>query len=384
MTNFKVGVIGVGGQGRGWCKHMVDWKEFNGDTLELVAVSDIEELTLKRTADQYKCKAYKDYKEMLDKEKLDIMITATPHYMHAPISIYAAEKGINVLTEKIMCINLKQADAMKAAVEKYKIKLAVGFQHRFNSIYVAIKRAIEAGEFGDLFQLNMIFHWWRKEDYYLNSSPVPENEDTDWAGWRGHWKTEGAGALANQIVHFMDQFLWFAGSPLKSVSALSRVSKHTLVETDDNTNAVVDFQNGAMGLIQAGVAYEHDREETFAIYGTKGAMVRRNNLKGALGIPTFYEDHRPLGNRKKKSLIGYMPKTNLNPSKAMFQNFINAIKNDDAKSISVGVDEGRKTVELLRAILLSQIQGKRIDLPFVDPAENFPELLHTFKDPKLL
>ena len=149
-----------------------------------------------------------------------------------------------------MCINLKQADEMRAAVEKYKIKLAVGFQQRFNPLYVGLKNAIQSGDLGEIFQINMLFHWWRKEDYYLNSSPVPENANEDWEGWRGHWKTEGAGALANQMVHYLDVFQWLSPSPIQAVTATSRVSKHTFVETDDNTNVIVEFQNGSMGLIQ--------------------------------------------------------------------------------------------------------------------------------------
>ena len=152
---------------------------------------------------------------MMDKEKLDLVINATPHYMHAPIVIAAAEDGLNILSEKPTCINLKQADAMIEAVDRTKIKCAIGFQHRFDPIYVALKNAITSGDLGEIYQMNMMFHWYRNENYYLNSSPVPENKDSLWEGWRGHWRTEGAGALANQIIHFMDLFQWFSPSPIQ-------------------------------------------------------------------------------------------------------------------------------------------------------------------------
>jgi predicted dehydrogenase len=318
---------------------------------------------------------------MYDKEKPDIVIIGTPHFLHAPMAIAAAERNINVLTEKPMCINLKQADAMAAAVEKSKIKLAVGFQHRFNPIYVAMKRLIDSGDLGDIFQMNMMFHWWRNEKYYLNSSPVPENKDEDWEGWRGHWKTEGAGALANQIVHFMDVFQWLSPSRPKSIMAASRVSKHTLVETDDNTNAIVEFENGSMGFIQAGVAYEFGREEEYRIYGTKGAIIRANNLKGPLGIPKFYEDLRPKVMKAKRSMLSLMPKS-FDFSKALFTNFLQAILKDDPKSISVDVHEGRKSIEIMRGIILSQKYEKKIAIPFEDTPTDFPKLLHTYVDPE--
>ena len=215
--------------------------------MELVAIADIEEVALGAKAKKYNVAVYKDYNEMMDKEKLDLVINATPHYMHAPIVIAAAEHGLNILSEKPTCINLKQADAIIEAVDRTKIKCAIGFQHRFDPIYVALKNAITSGDLGEIYQMNMMFHWYRNENYYLNSSPVPENKDSLWEGWRGHWRTEGAGALANQIIHFMDLFQWFYPVQSKLLWQLSRVAKHSLVETDDNTNAIVEFQNGFMG-----------------------------------------------------------------------------------------------------------------------------------------
>jgi predicted dehydrogenase len=381
MVNYKCAVIGGGGgRGSGWARDMKLWQNVSGNTIELVAICDIADLALKKRAEQLKVKAYKDYHELLDKEKLDFVISATPHYMHTPIMIAAAEHGVNILTEKPMCINLKQADEMKAAVDKYKIKCAVGFQHRFNPIYKGIKNAIDAGDLGFVFQYNMIFHWYRGEDYYLNSSPVPENEDTDWAGWRGHWKTEGAGALANQIIHFMDQFLWFSQSPVQSVMAASRIARHSIVETDDNTNTIVEFQNGSMGLCQMGVAYKQGKRQDFQIYGTEGALETGKGLKGKLGIPKFYNDMRK-ASAKVIPMIKRMgvDVKKLDPTKALFTNFIESIAKDDSKIIAVDVTEGRKSIEFMRGILLSIKEDKKITFPYDDTCET-PTLQRTFKD----
>jgi predicted dehydrogenase len=383
MANYKCAVIGgAGGRGSGWAREMKLWKSFFGHTIELSAICDIADLALKKKAESLKVKAYKDYNELLEKEKLDFVIIATPHYVHAPITIAAAEHGVHVLTEKPMCINLKQADEMKSAIEKHKIKCAVGFQHRFNPLFRGIKNAIVAGDLGDIFQINMIFHWWRTEDYYLNSSPVPENADSDWEGWRGHWKTEGAGALANQIIHFMDQFLWFSPSPIQSVVASSRIAKHTYVETDDNTNAVVEFKNGSMGLCQIGVAYERCKEEIFAVYGTQGGLIWRKGMTGVLGLPKLYDDRRKVSIKSQHSMLSRMGPKNFNLNKALFSNFLEAIVKDDSKIISVDVNEGRKSVELMRGILLSVKQEQKVTFPFDDTGET-PNLLRTYSDPSL-
>jgi len=382
MTNFKVGVIGGGGgQGQTWCRRIKQWKAINGNNLDLIAIADPEKVALERAATKFGVKPYNDYIELMDKEKPDIVIIATPHYLHAPMVVEAAKRGINTLSEKPMAINLKQADDMIAAVNKYKTKAAIGFQHRSDPLFVGLKNMIDSGDLGFIYQINMIFHWYRTEDYYLNSSPVPENADSDWEGWRGHWKTEGAGAIANQIIHFMDFFQWMSPSPIKSVMAAQKIAKHTLVETDDNTNAIVEFQNDSMGLLQAGVAYQYGKEEEYDIYGTEGAVIRRQRLKGLFGLPRVYEDMRKPEIKKKKSIYSYMPKI-LDMNKDMFKHFLDAIITDDPSKIICDVNSGRKSVELMRGILLSQKQQKKITFPFEDPVEQVPELVHTWKDPK--
>jgi UDP-N-acetyl-2-amino-2-deoxyglucuronate dehydrogenase len=380
--DLKFGVIGVGGQGNGWCRRVNSWPSLAGADIKLVAVCDRDENLAKRMGEKYKAVAYTDYKEMLEKAGLDAVIIATPHFVHAPMAIAAAEKGVNVLTEKIMCINLEQADAMKAAVDKYGIKLAVGFQRRFDRSFTTMKNLVKSGDLGKVFQINMIFHWWRTEEYYLNSSPVEENEDEEWEGWREHWKTEGGGALANQIVHHMDLFQWVAPSKPIAVMAASRVAKHTFVETDDNTNIIIEFEDGSMGLLQAGVAYQHYQQEEFYVYGTEGTYMNRKGNKGAFGIPKKDQLFIKRSSKKGKAILKkHTPGISFNDSKKLLENFVESIVKDDASIISVDVNEGRKTVELLRAILLSQKTGKRIELPLKDSGE-YPELLHTYVDEK--
>jgi UDP-N-acetyl-2-amino-2-deoxyglucuronate dehydrogenase len=382
VKELKCAVIGGGGgQGRSWMRRLRSWKTLADYKFNIEAVCDINQNSLNKRMEEFKCKGYTDYREMFEKEKLDLVVIATPHYMHAPMSIAAAEHGVNVLCEKIMCINLKQADEMKAAVEKYKIKLAVGFQHRYNPIFVAMRKAVQNGDLGELFQINLIYHWWRTEDYYLNSTPVPENKDTDWEGWRGHWLTEGGGAIANQIVHFIDAFVSMSQSPIKSLYAQSKVAKHTFVETDDNTNAIVEFKNDSMGLIQAGVAYQHDKIEELSLFGIDGALAARKKGKGLMGYLKIFEDYRKAEIKKKHRMWSYVPK-NVLPDKCMMENLLLAIKNDDPKSISVDVNEGRKTVEILRAILLSQALNKKIEFPFNDDPSKYPELAHPYTAPE--
>lgn len=382
VKELKCAIVGAaGGQGNTWLRRLRLWKKLDEYKFKITAVADINEALVNKRASDLKCNAYTDYNQMFEKEELDLAIVATPHYVHAPISISAAEHNVNVLCEKIMCINLQQADEMKEAVEKNKIKFAVGFQHRYNPIFVAMRNALNAGDLGELFQINMIYHWWRTEDYYLNSTPVPENKEADWEGWRGHWLTEGGGAIANQIVHFIDAFVSMSPAPIKSLYARSKVSKHTFVETDDNTNAIVEFQNDAMGLLQAGVAYQHDRIEELSLFGLEGMLGARKKDNGLFSFLRIFEDKRKREIRRKRRMFSLVPKR-IDMNKAMLKNLLEAIRTDDPSIISVDVNEGRKTVEILRAILLSQVYDMKIDFPFNDDPTAYPELAHPYTAPE--
>jgi len=382
MTELKIAVIGgAGGQGSNWIRRIKHWKRILNYDLNLVAICDINKQVLESRIKKYNCKGYVDYNEMFEKEQLDAVIIATPHFLHAPMAIAAANRGVNVLCEKPMCINLKQADEMKLAIEKSRIKFAVGFQMRFDNRYRKIKNIVSSGELGDIFQINLLYHWWRTENYYLNSTPVEENKNEDWEGWRGHWKTEGAGSIANQIVHFIDVFQWISPSRIKSIVATSRVSKHTFIEVEDNTNAIVEFQNNSMGLIQTGVSYEHDRDEILGVYGINGAIVYQKNFKSLFGIPRNIIDYRPI-HLKKKKLREFRGELILDINKALFENFLKSIKEDDPKIISVDVNEGRKSIEIIRAIILSNKYDKKITFPFEDHPTDFPELPHTYVAPE--
>ena len=197
MAKLKFGVIGAaGGQGGGWASKIAGWGKTEVFDLELVAVCDINKIGIEKKAQELGCAAYTDYEKMYKEAKLDAVVIATPHFLHAPQAIAAAENDINILVEKPMCITLQQADAMRKAVKMNDVKLAVGFQHRFNPSFLGLKNAIESGDLGFIYQLNCFFRHWRTDLYYETSSQVKDPNSGKEHGWRGHWATEGAGALA--------------------------------------------------------------------------------------------------------------------------------------------------------------------------------------------
>ena len=113
MEKITVGVIGTG-MGR------IHMEGYAKDSLaEILAICDLNKKEAEEFGEKYNAKyVFTDYKEMLKLEELDAVSIAVPNYLHAPISIDALEAGKNVLCEKPMATNLKDAKAMVDAAEK--------------------------------------------------------------------------------------------------------------------------------------------------------------------------------------------------------------------------------------------------------------------------
>ncbi len=129
---LKFAVIGVGIMGSSHVRDIA-----NSENVTLAAICDLDPQRAQTTAAAHGVPAYTDYREMIDKEKLDGVIIATPHYYHTPIAIYAMQHGVNALTEKPEAVHVKDARRMNAAYDEAKQKypeliFAIMFQNRTN------------------------------------------------------------------------------------------------------------------------------------------------------------------------------------------------------------------------------------------------------------
>lgn len=337
MGKLQFGVVGVGGRGSGWARDIN-----NAEELDLVGVCDIRKGQAKSVAEKNGVEFWTDDYDELLKKNLDVVVIATPHYLHAPFTIKAAENDINVFCEKPMATTVKECDDMIRKVTQNDVKLGIGFQYRFNPMYMKMKRAIDQGLLGNIFQVNVFTRWYRNELYYEMSNHH----------WRGRWATEGGGALINQTVHSLDIFQWLGGD-IQDVQASAHISTHQFQETEDNVGAVVNFKSGAIGLIQAGVGYQYGGVDELGVYGTEGAMVRHGS---------DFNDERQ-GKKKDIELVPEKPSGVPNP---LMANFIEAVEEDDADIISVDGEEGKKSIELIRGIYMSVMNNGKVSFPVAD------------------
>jgi predicted dehydrogenase len=139
---------------------------------ELVAAADFQQETLDRVQKDYEVPAehlYTDFREMIEKEKPDIISIGTQQEQRAEITIYAAEAGVKAIyAEKPMTSSLAEAEAMAEAVERNGVAFNLGTNRRWAPGYETARDLANGGEYGDLktiitYNMDPIFisgsHW---------------------------------------------------------------------------------------------------------------------------------------------------------------------------------------------------------------------------------
>ncbi|NJD01263.1 MAG: Gfo/Idh/MocA family oxidoreductase [Ruminiclostridium sp.] len=225
----KVGVIGAGPIAEA---HLASASQIKD--IQLVSIADIVEEKAKVLASKYCMKAYTDYKQMLGKESLDIVIINLPHFLHKQAVIDCAEKGCHILLEKPMALNERECDEIIGVCEKQNVKLMLGHIQHFFSANIKIKEIVESGKLGKLLMITNV----RYGDYFTSTRP----------DWFLHYNTAGGGILMNLGAHSIDVVQFLSGSRVKSVRAV--VGKFAKgVEVEGNAQVFLTLDSGVTASI---------------------------------------------------------------------------------------------------------------------------------------
>ncbi|MGE5623642.1 MAG: Gfo/Idh/MocA family protein, partial [Methanocella sp.] len=223
---------------------------------ELVLAVDSRPERAQAVAEQYGCRWASDFEAALG-EGVDAVQICTPHYLHAPMTIAAAEAGKHVLTEKPMAIQVADARAMIRAAEAHGVTLGVIFQTRYNEAARAVKQAVDCGRLGRLRGARAIVTWFRDDEYYAESD------------WKGTWDKEGGGVLIDQAIHTIDLMQWILG-PVLELEARCGNLAHPKLAVEDVAQALLRFANGAQASLYANNFYTYDADVLLEFHGEAG------------------------------------------------------------------------------------------------------------------
>lgn len=256
MSNDPVrfGVLGLG-MGVQHCRDIVD-----AAGCALTAVCDTSPDRMEKVRTEYGVAGYASYEEMLADDNVDVVSICTPSGTHSDLSVRALRAGKHVVCEKPPDVTVEAVDRMIAARDETGLKLMVVFQSRLDPVYAHLRRAIQAGEFGRLIGVHGSVTWWREESYF--DSP---------GKWKGTWKLDGGGSLANQGIHTLDLVQWLGGR-VAEVCGRFGVFAHD-IESEDKTVAILTFANGALGTLTTTTAAYPGLDRSILIHGSLGSAV---------------------------------------------------------------------------------------------------------------
>ncbi|MFO7810963.1 MAG: Gfo/Idh/MocA family oxidoreductase [Candidatus Delongbacteria bacterium] len=321
------------------------------------AIAEIEEAVIKCCCDTDIKKAedkaelynvfsvYSDYKNMIKSEDIDSVIICTPSGLHPEAGIFAAANKLNVITEKPMAIDLESADELIRECDRNGVKLFVVKQNRLNRTMQLLKKAVGKNRFGKIYTVQSNVFWQRPQSYY------------DQAKWRGTWEFDG-GAFMNQASHYVDALYWLIG-PVDHVLAETATMQRK-IETEDTGSAILKFRNGVIGTINVTLlTYPKNFEGSITVLGEKGTAkiggIAVNKIE-KWDFEEYDDDDR------------IVTESNYNPPNVYgfghLPYYINVVSSLLGTS-SPGTDgrDGRKSLEIIRAIYLSAKEGKKVALP---------------------
>jgi predicted dehydrogenase len=347
---MKFGIIGAGMIG-----------QFHGKAIEamkigeLHSVFDLRAEAAEQLAGQFGAKAFSDLGQFLADEELQVVTVGTPSGAHLDPSMAALQAGKHVICEKPLEITPERIDMMLNTAEENNVTLAAVLNRRFHPAMDAFKSAADGGRFGTLTSASAYVKWHRGQAYY------------DSAAWRGTWKLDGGGALMNQSIHTIDALLYLAG-PAVNVQASTACLTHTDIEVEDTAVAIVEFANGARGVIEGSTSnWSRDGHPArVQLCGDRGSVFLADE---AFEIWDFVDEDPSDAGVRETMMKGSEAGLGANDPKAInfdghrqnFEEVVTAIA--EKRESSVNALEARKAVTLICAIYESaRNDGKKVML----------------------
>lgn len=236
-------------------------------------------------------RAYGSYEEMLDVEsklpegeRIDFVSITTPNHMHFPVAKAALAKGFNVMCDKPMTFDLKEAEELLKLVEASGAVFAVTHNYTGNPLVRQAREMVLAGELGEIqaIRSNYIQGWLRTK---LEESGQKQS------AWRTDpTKSGAAGAFGDIGTHAYNLARYMTGLLPEKVSAQLRafVPGRAL---DDYGHAVIQFENGALGTVTASqISHGRENDLFIEIDGTLGAIQWRQENPNVM---TFRQNGKP-------------------------------------------------------------------------------------------
>ncbi len=248
---FNVGIIGYGRSGRNIHATQIGKMPRK---FKVAAVADPLPSRREMAAEEFGCDTYADWRKMLKRDDLDLVVNAGPSHKHAAWSLECLSKGFNVLCEKPVCRKLKELEALFKEADKRGVLFAVFQNNRYDPVFQKIKQIIDSGVIGKVVMIKG-----RRDNFARR---------WDWQTLRRYY----GGNLMNTGVHLLDQMIHLIGTEVKP-SVTCRMNR-VLTYGDAEDHVKLILRHKAIPTVDLEIssccAYP---PPDYQVYGSRGGIV---------------------------------------------------------------------------------------------------------------
>lgn len=260
---IKVGIIGCGKIAQ--IRHIPEY--IASKDVQLVALYDLNGERCEELAKSYGAKACASVDELLDMD-LDAVSICTANSTHAEITIKALSKGMHVLCEKPMAMNIEDCLNMVEAAEKSGKVLMIGQNQRLTATHRKARDIVKSGKIGK--PISFIAN-------FAHSGPETWSVDPGKNTWFFDKSKAVMGAMADLGIHKTDLIDFILDDEIVAVTAkLATLDKAgsdgRKIAVDDNAFCIYEMKNGAIGTMRASWTDYGAEDNSTIVYGTEGVM----------------------------------------------------------------------------------------------------------------
>jgi len=234
QPRLRIAILGLGFQGR---EHLRIIRSGAVPGAEITAL--IGGTSAPRDEDTAGIPYYASLRACIAAGAADAVVVASPHLHHRSAAEEAMHAGLHVLIEKPVAVcadDVQSIEQARRALGPHAPVVATVYNLRTDPRFIRLRELIRAGSLGRIHRVTWtVTDWFRTEAYY-RSSP-----------WRGTWRGEGGGVLANQAVHQLDVWCWMFGLPQR-VQAWCRYGAWHDIEVEDDVTCFMAMHDGATGV----------------------------------------------------------------------------------------------------------------------------------------
>ena len=327
---IRLAVIGLGVMGQ---NHTRVLKAMAG--VQLKAVCDQNAQAAESVSSKFDVKGYESWRAMLEKEQLDAAIVAVPTRGHLEVAQGALAHGLHVLVEKPIATNLAEGRALVDAARRSGRLLAVGHVERFNPAVRELRRRMNTGDIGRVFQVQT-----------RRMGPFPD-------------RVRDVGVVIDLATHDLDVMRTVLGCEVERLHAETEQRIHT--EHEDMLNALLRFENGVVGVLQVNWLTPTKIRE-LSVLG-EGGLLHVDYLTQEL---TQYKNAEAAAMKAARHLervsegeVIQHPIAKGEPLQLELHSFVTAVRGEG--KIEVDGEDGLRALHLAQALVTSGQEGRTLD-----------------------